>query len=514
MKNYRVLLDTNIIIHRETEKIINEDIGKLFYWLDKIKATKIIHPVTVQEIHKLKNKEKKQTFNIKLESYEKLVTDNNLEQPVQEMSLVYDSNESDINDTKLLNEVYRDRVDILITEDQKIHKKAKKIGISERVFSIESFLEKISVEYPDLIEYKVLSVQKSYFGKINLEDPFFDTLKEDYPGFKKWFYRKSNEPVYVSINDKNSILAFLYLKIEDEQEIYSDIKPPFSPKKRLKIATFKVKLNGFRLGERFLKIVFDNALRQRVEEIYVTIYEKRPEQKRLIALLENWGFKQWGIKVSTNELVYVRDFSPNFEINNPKKTFPYISLPEAKSIFIVPIYPKYHTELFPDSILRTESPEDFKEDKPHRNTISKVYISRSIERNVNRGDILLFYRTAEKGKSAYYSSVITTIGLVEEKIDNIKDEGDFILKCRKRSVFNDDELRKFWNYKPNIRPFIINFLHIFSFQLGQRINRARLLNIKVLSGSDNELRGLKKISKNDFKRIIKEAKIDESFIIY
>jgi len=514
MKNCRVLLDTNIIIHRETERIVNEDIGKLFYWLDKINATKIIHPITVQEIRRLKDKEKKRTFNIKLESYEKLVTDNKLEQPVQKISSVYDSNESDINDTRLLNEVYRGRVDILITEDQKIHKKAKRIGVSEKVFSIESFLEKISIEYPDLIEYKVLSVQKSYFGKINLNDAFFNSLKEDYPRFEEWFHRKSNEPVYVSVNEKNSILAFLYLKIEDEKENYSDINPPFSPKRRLKIGTFKVILNGFRLGERFLKIVFDNALKQRVKEIYVTIYEKRPEQKRLITLLEDWGFKQWGIKTSTNELVYVRNFLPNFEINNPKKTFPYISLPKAKSIFIVPIYPKYHTELFPDSILRTESPEDFKEDKPHRNAISKVYISRSIERNANRGDILLFYRTAEEGKSAYYSSVITTIGLVEEKIDNIKDEDDFILKCRKRSVFNDDELRKFWNYKPNLRPFVINFLHIFSFQLGQRINRARLLNIKVLSGSDNELRGLKKISKGDFKRIIEESKIDESFIIY
>jgi len=33
-------------------------------------------------------------------------------------------------------------------------------------------------------------------------------------------------------------------------------------------------LNGFRLGERFLKIIFDNALKQKVEEIYVTIFEK------------------------------------------------------------------------------------------------------------------------------------------------------------------------------------------------------------------------------------------------
>jgi len=281
----------------------------------------------------------------------------------------------------------------------------------------------------------------------------------------------------------------------------------------LKIGTFKVILNGFRLGERFLKIVFDNALKQKVEEIYVTIFDKRDEQRRLINLLEEWGFTKWGNKKSTGEIVMVRDFSKKFDKNNPKLTYPFISLNPENKIFIVPIYPDYHTELFPDSILRTESPENFKEDKPHRNAISKVYISRSIERNVNKGDILLFYRTAEKDKPAYYSAVVTTIGIVEEKIENIKDEQDFILKCRKRSVFGDDELKKWWNYKPNNRPFIINFLHVNSFQLGERINRAKLLELGVLTGEENELRGLKQISKENFLKVIKEAKFDESFII-
>ena len=59
----------------------------------------------------------------------------------------------------------------------------------------------------------------------------------------------------------------------------------FSPKKRLKIGTFKVISNGLRLGERFVKIIFDNALKNHVQEIYVTIYDKRSEQKRLIELL-------------------------------------------------------------------------------------------------------------------------------------------------------------------------------------------------------------------------------------
>jgi hypothetical protein len=44
-----------------------------------------------------------------------------------------------------------------------------------------------------------------------------------------------------------------------------------------------------------MKIIFDNALKNNVDEIYVTIFDKkRDEQKRLIDLLEQWGFVCWG----------------------------------------------------------------------------------------------------------------------------------------------------------------------------------------------------------------------------
>lgn len=55
--------------------------------------------------------------------------------------------------------------------------------------------------------------------------------------------------------------------------------------------------NGFRLGERFMKIIFDNALKNKVDEIYVTVFDKRDEQRRLIDLLEQWGFILWGKKI-------------------------------------------------------------------------------------------------------------------------------------------------------------------------------------------------------------------------
>lgn len=504
----RALLDTNIIIHREANKVVNQNIGILFKWLDKAKYTKCIHPLTIEEIRKNLNQTTVETFNVKLESYEVLKTVSPNNQEIQKVSEQFDITENDKLDTKLLNEVFSERVDILISEDKKVHSKAIFLKIPDKVFTINSFLEKIVSEYPSLINYKVLSIKQEYFGNIDINDSFFDTLKEDYYDFAIWFNKKSDEKAYVSYNNKR-LLSFLYLKVEGIKESYSDIDPVFKPKKRLKVGTFKVISNGVRLSERFIKIIFDNAQHYKVDEIYVTIYNKRIEQKMLINLLEEWGFIYYGLK--GQELVYVRDFKPVYNHENPKMSYPYIS--HNSNFFLVPIYPDYHKELFPDSYLKTESLEDFKEDEPHRNAISKVYISRSWERNICAGDILIFYRTAPPEKSGYHHSVITTIGLVEEKIDGIKNEAEFILKCRKRSIFTDKELSEFWNRSVNSRPFIVKFLYICSFTLGNRLNRKRLIDLGILTGADGEIRGFTKISKETFGKIIKETNTNESIIV-
>jgi len=498
----KALLDTNIIIHREASKVINQDVGILYRWLERAKYTKCVHSLTISEIEKYKNQQIVDTFQIKLDSYEHIEIPSPLQSEAKAVSVKIDVNENDKNDTQLLNEVFVGRVDILITEDKKIHTKAHELGIEDKVFTIDSFLEKTFAEHPDLVNYKVLNVQKLKFGRINLGDDFFTSLKEDYVGFDKWFIKKFDEEAYITVNSNNGLLlSFLYLKVEDKNEIYSDIVPLFVSKKRLKVGTFKVINNGFRLGERFMKIIFDNALKNKVDEIYVTIFNKRDEQKRLIDLLEQWGFVLWGIKNS--ELVYVRDFTKKTDQIKLKQCYPFIS--RNNNRFIVPIYPEYHTELLPDSILNTESPEEFIEDFPHRNGINKVYVSRAFGPHPKIGDILIFYRTG-----GYYKSVVSTVGVVQEVKYDFIDEDDFILYCRKSSVFPEDQLRAMWRYQPT-KPFVVRFLYIYSFP--HRINMKELIDLQVLGGVNDPPRGFKPISKEQFSNILKATKSDKSFIV-
>ena len=62
--------------------------------------------------------------------------------------------------------------------------------------------------------------------------------------------------------------------------------------------------------------------------------------------------------------------------------------------------------------------------------------TRSLNRDLTSGDIVVFYRTASGG-SAWYTSVATTVGVVQSIITNIHDQDHFVHLCRTRSVFSD-----------------------------------------------------------------------------
>ncbi len=501
----RALLDTNILIHREASVVVRQEIGLLFNWLDQLGVEKWIHPVSVSEIAQHQDERVRRSFAAKLASYRRIEAVALLAPEIQGISFALDKTDNDRRDSAILNELFVRHVDLLISEDRGIARKAHRLGIGHQVFTIDAYLEKAAAENPGLVDYQVLSVRKTLFGRVTLNDSFFDSFRADYPPFDQWFTSKSQEAAYVCFEGAK-LVAFLYLKVESEREPYSDITPQFSPKRRLKIGTLKVDLNGFKLGERFLKIVFDNALRQYVDEIYVTIFRRSVLQDRLIHLLEDFGFIYHGEKRNAfgNEDVYVRDMTRGFNNSSPCLTFPYVS--RSARAFLVPIYPQYHTELLPDSILNTESPANFIEHEPHRNAIRKVYVSRSHFKDLQSGDIIVFYRTG-----GYYKSVVTTLGIVEEVYRDLSSELQFISLCRQRSVFSDQQLRQHWRHSTANRPFVVDFLYAYSFP--KRPNMEALIKNGVIKDIESAPRGFEQITRQQFETIIRLSETDTRAIV-
>lgn len=128
------------------------------------------------------------------------------------------------------------------------------------------------------------------FAEINLQDPFFQSLREDYLGFDEWFERKSNQDTFVQYVD-NKLAGFLYLKVE--KNCVEDVMPSIYADKILKIGTFKIDAHGTQMGEQFIKIIMDYASNEKADICYVTIYEKH---QSLINLVEQFGFKLYGTK--------------------------------------------------------------------------------------------------------------------------------------------------------------------------------------------------------------------------
>lgn len=334
---------------------------------------------------------------------------------------------------------------------------------------------------------------------------FLTVFRLDYEEFNSWFNSKSEDPCYVCYSDGH-LTAFLFVKIENETENYSNINPVFEPKKRLKIGTLKVTGNGYKIGERFLKTIFDNAYQFRVKEIYVTLFSKRPEQEQLIEMLEEWGFVFHGIKTTKNgeEKVYIKTFDKSLPVNiqNPKLTFPFLSRETDK--FIIKIEPQYHTELFPDSINTKEDARKYIENEPHRNRISKVYISHSPDRNLKSGDLLIIYRIGETTPKRY-SSTITTICIVENVQNNFVSFEDFFNACNRRTMISKEELEtKWWNKYPKNRPFVINFLYAHSLPT-PKPTLDDLNRLGIIPDIFNMPRGFIKITNEQFNVLLKFA---------
>lgn len=343
------------------------------------------------------------------------------------------------------------------------------------------------------------------FSDISLDDPFFDSLKSDYKEFPKWFMKKAGEQAYV-MERNGAIEAFLYLKVENGP--VKDVVPVLPPARRLKVGTMKINPHGTRLGERFIKKIFDFAMSEGVDEIYVTIFRKHSS---LIELLGKYGFVHSSVKPSPNGEEQVLVKSLGITTDDLLLDYPRVNL-NGHRAFLLSIYPEFHTRLFPDSILRSET-FDSLEDVSHTNSIHKIYVCfMPGVAELQKGDLLVIYRTSDKKGPAWYRSVATSICVVDE-LKSKKDfanEHDFVSYCRDYSVFSETELREWYNDSRKKNVFAIKMT--YNIAMRTRLNRGKLIE-DVGLGEDSYW-GIMPISELQFLRIVKAGGIDESFIVH
>ena len=368
------------------------------------------------------------------------------------------------------------QVDLIISNDPLLQSYSYENGVNHFIYTTEQFFERAHIDYPNISLPVDFNIQECNFADLNLQQSFFNSFRAEYKDFNSWFINKTKQGSKAFVCQSNKrINAFLALKVEDKTEPYFDIKPQFLPAKRLKICSFKVAICGYRISERFLKIAYQVALKEDVDEIYITVFDRFENRRKLISILCNkWGFINWG-KKNGEELVLMRSFKKQ-EKENLKYCYPFHRTPDSSLIISI--------------------------DNKQCNLLCNGYIRQSYlllvpHKTLAKGSVLLF---KNKGTKKFLFAAV-----VEKVITFFDNKNDFISVCKKRLWYTEKDLSDIWDHH-TIHPTLVKFLHTYDFKDS---------DIQQLSHNDftketiNEI----EISQKDFRALIKGTSYEKDIII-
>ena len=504
----RILLDTNIFIYREQDQVVSHDLAKLLQVLSKLRAEFIVHPLSVSELRGDSDIRRREVNLSKIEAYSHLERAPNPDNDTSFHELVGPAkNPHDDIDHILLYAVYKNAVEFFITEDRDIHKKAHRIGVGERVFLISEALFYFNGCLPsqEIIPTPPALVKDSMYN-LDPRDTIFDSLRVDYPRFDTWFIEKAQEgrEFYTYRRTDGSIGAILIYKIEDEP---IPSIPPFTKKKRLKIATMKVEHVGYKIGELLLKVSIDIALKNGITEIYLTHFTQS-EGDRLVDLISEYGFYKAGSLQRENgmEDIYLKclcaqehDVSSLLPVEISQRYYPSFYDGNLVKKFIIPIQPEFHTLLFTDFSKgrQTKLHEHFGEFIIEGNTIRKAYLTHSRIKKIEPGDIILFYRSHD-------TKAVTSVGVVESTFPDVLGTDEVIRVIGKRSVYSRDAIER--SNKPLT---IILFRH--HFHLPHCVTIKELRSANILSWAPQSIT---EINSTKYKWVKQRGGVNESYTVH
>lgn len=175
----RVLLDTNILIYREDDRIISNDIQKLQRLLSELGSLVLVHPLSTEDIKNDSNEERREKILSKIAAYPLLGAYPDPKRDPGYLSLFKsEPGSNDEIDNIILYSVHKNAVDFFVTEDRRLHRKALKLGDEDRVLLVDDAIrifEKL-VQKEEINSPPALRLDYTY--NLDLSDTIFDSLKK------------------------------------------------------------------------------------------------------------------------------------------------------------------------------------------------------------------------------------------------------------------------------------------------------------------------------------------------
>lgn len=486
-----ILLDTNIIIDlNDLTKPLDPRLAQMQRLLNQLSYHIFVHPNQVDDF-KRDNNIQRQKINLSRLSQYNCVSAPPIPTMEDLRSLNWNQNtDNDRIDNLLLYALKSGVVHILVTNDLRLLRKARRAGIEDRVHRIEQFI--VFLEKQLGIPFNIpLGIKEKFLYELQPKSKFWDSLRESYSEFDNWFSKVSQEhrKAWSVFSKSEELLAVCAFKEENNPPVTDD-KITLAGK-TLKICTFKVseEFRGRKLGERLLYTAFKYAIEGRYEFIYTHTHS----QDKLIELCHDFGFTDFGLY--KNDIVLVKKMNPPISgidknlsvLEYAKLYYPFFCDSQKVKKFIIPIQQKYHEELFPDISNESESlfADQFSFDEPHRNTIKKAYISHAKVKKISPGDILLFYRTNDRRS-------IEVIGIVEnvQFSDNLEET---IALVSKRTVYSNQQLQDLLSKK-----ILIILFRMVKYISPIQHNRFAQTNIK------EPIQTIREISSAAYEQLIRE----------
>ena len=348
-----------------------------------------------------------------------------------------------------------------------------------------------------------------YLSELDINDSFFDSLKEDYPEFEEWYNKKAEEGKQAfAYIDENGIGAFVMLKKGEREEISLDSQL-LPARSRLKISTLKLseRVEGIRLGEGAIGIALWNWLESDDEEIYVTVFDK---YRKLIEMLQKFGFELTGYN-SRHEGVYLRSKN-SIDFSTPYTSFPFINK-ETLNFAMLPIEAKWHDKIFPYSELKNTKQDT--EEFAAANGMTKTYICFPYSIPAfSSGMPIMIYRKSSDEYNKGFKSVVTSYGtivrfeMIKQDWNCLKSYDEYKKMVGNKSVFSQVEIKSFYETKKNL--CVLELVYNHAFGEGCNVNYNTLKN----SGIWKDGHPFQAVySMSDFRRILSLAKQDENKLI-
>jgi GNAT superfamily N-acetyltransferase len=297
MNNFKLLIDTNVVIGLEDPQPVQASLAELVRLSAEHSVGLFVHGANYDDVARDKDDARREVTLSKLAKFQKL---QGLPVP-DDAALIARfgtiGRENDRSDVGLLIALDAKAIDFLVSQDGGLHRRADKAGLGGRVLTVEEALQwlketftPVSVSLPYVIERKAYQLRP--------EHAIFTSLREDYAEFDQWFdkcKREHRDCWTLEIGDE--IAGIVIRKDEHHVEAGTQHRGP----KILKMCTFKVRdeYQGEKFGELLLKQVLWFAQRNRYDLTYVTVY---PKHAFLIDLLGYYGFRQT-IKMGSGEIV-------------------------------------------------------------------------------------------------------------------------------------------------------------------------------------------------------------------